>query len=251
LLCLISILAFKIYSQNKTEKEFTAKKEKFQEYLSFVVTTHVQGEFMHDYNEYDPIYLNKEDLQNEKYRKLFLHELRSIHSMLEGKEKETLRDLYLGFGFASEVQQKIFSRKWEQRIEAINEIGDFNLNQFYPILVACLHDKNKYVRKAAFLRYASLKTNPLDALNYVRGKINGWEKQVILENLKKRTNEMVPLFKNFKEKYQIHSDFLDELTVLFNQQAVEPVVLDFVKSKKNTNIWLVLWPSFFVKFDCT
>jgi len=232
LLCLVFMLSYKIYFQNKLNKELAVKKEKFQEYLSFVVTAHVQGEFMHDYNEYDPIFLNKEDLQNDTYRKLFLQELRSIHSMLEGKERETLRDLYLGFGYAAEVQQKIFSRKWEQRIEAINEISDFSLNQFYPILVSCLHDKNKYVRKAAFLKYASLKTNPLDALNYVEGKINGWEKQVILENLKKRTNEMVPLFQNFKEKYQIHAEFLDELTKLFNQQAVKPVVVDYVKSKK-------------------
>jgi len=232
LLCLVSTLAFKIYFHKKHEKQTSAKKEKFQEYLSFVVTTHVQGNFMHDYNEYDPIYLDKTDLQDDKLRKLFLAELRSIHAMLEGKEKETLRDLYLGFGFAAEVQEKIFSRKWEQRIEAINEISDFNLNQFYPILVSCLNDKNKFVRKAAFLKYASLKTNPIDALNYVEGKLNGWEKQVILENLKKRTNDMVPLFQSFKEKYHTHADFLDELTELFNQQPKKLVVLDHVKSKK-------------------
>jgi len=232
LLCLVSSLAFKIYTHKKREKEITAKKEKFQEYLSFVVTTHVQGNFMHDNHGYAPIFLNKEDLLSERNRKLFLKELKSIHSMLDGREKETLRDLYLGFGFAGEVKKKIFSRKWEHRIEAINEISDFSLNQFYPILVSCLNDKNKYVRKAAFLKYAELKTNPIDALNYVEGKLNGWEKQVILENLKKRTSEVVPLFSSFKEKYAMHVDFLDELSEIFNQKKMEPVVVDHVQSKK-------------------
>jgi len=232
LLCLVLTLVAKIHFNKKVEKESQIRREKYQEYLSFVVTTHIEGDFMHDFNDVDAIYLSKEDLQDEMFRQIFLTELKSIHAVLEGKEKETLRDLFLGFGYAAEVPEKLFSRSWEKRIEAINEIGDFNLHQFYPILVSCLNDKNKYVRKAAFLKYASLKSNPIDALHFIEGKINGWEKQVILENLKKRSNELVPLFQNFKEKYPGHSDFLDELTEIFDQKPKKNKVLTLVESKK-------------------
>lgn len=232
LICLMSILSFKIYRQKKSEIDTAAKKEKFQEYLSFVITSHAESNYMHDYNEYDPIYLDREDLNNEKYRRLFLAELISAHLLLDGKEKELLRDLYLGFGFASEIPAKIFSNKWEDRIEALNQISAFQLTQFYPILVTCLSDSNKYVRKTAFLKYAGLKSNPIDALNYVEGKVNGWEKQIILENLKSRAHELVPIFKNFKEKYPANADFLDELTKIFSQEPEPPPISGFRKVLK-------------------
>lgn len=229
---LIIMLSVRTHLAQKAEREMSSIRERFQDYLSHVVTGQAGDQYMHSHNSVDPIYLNTKDLQSEKYRKVFLCELMSLHKLIDGDAKERLRDLYLGLGFASEVKHMIFSKNWEDRIEAIQQISRFQLNQFYPILVTSLHDKNRYVRQAAFVQYAALKSNPIDALKYVDGKMNGWEKQVILENLRKRSVHLLPIFKNYIAKYSEHSDFLNELSIMYNQEDRGLVYLSHINVLK-------------------
>ncbi len=225
-LSLVLGLAWEIYSSQKGEFTHSTKKEKYQDYLSFVISNHVQNNFLKDESNLRQVYLNLEDIQQIENRNILRKELISLHNMISGPEKQRLKDLYLGFGFAADISKQIVSKDWKLRIQAIYEIGSFNLVQFYPNLVSCLDDRNANVRKAAFTRYTSLVSNPIDALEHISGSINKWEKHIIISNLKQRSGEMIPVFSNYKILYPLHVDFLDELAITFNQNMPQTVRME-------------------------
>ena len=222
--CLVISLSMKVFKARESKETISSKREKYQEYLSLVISNHVQQNFVDDRNLARPIFLTREDLKDSVCREILREELISLHTMLLGEEKQRLKDLYLGFGFAADIMSKITSTNWRHRIQALYEISAFNLVQFYPQLLSCLNDKDANIKKAAFSAYAELLSNPIEALEYIKGPINRWEKHIILGCLKKRSAELIPVFADFKNKFALHEDFLDELSVIFDQDE-SPLIL--------------------------
>ncbi len=222
---ILAFLSFKILLNNKKSKFQSELKSKYQEFLTGVISNHYNEAYLEDVHEEHTPFLDSKDIRNPKRREILLTELISLFKMLNGNEKQRLKDLYMGFGFASEVPSKLKSPNWASRISAVYEIGAFQLTQYYTLLTPRLDDQNHNVRKAAFAKCTELKANPLNMLEHVHGKINRWEKHLISESLKSRYPEMIPVIANYKVLFPDHIEFLDELAIFYNQTDPKEISL--------------------------
>jgi len=196
-------------------------KEKYQHFLSGVIAQEVNIANQDFLDKTDYTHLSFKDLFEPECRKDLLAEIKSLHEVIVGKERERLTQLYKALGFVDELKNRMDSDQWIDKVEIINEIKQFKLKQYTGYVKSCVNDKDNNVANVAFSAMVEEFENPLDILELIEGPLNRWEKHVIYQNLKS--------LKDFN-----HLDFLTLLRqhpnhVSFLIDVFEKLSIDFTK----------------------
>ena len=206
-----------------TRERTTEKQEKYQEYFAGVVSSNHEETIIQDKKQHNHTYLSKEDLLDTENRTVLLKELKNIHSFIKGAERARLKELYLAFGFVDELKAKLESSQWVVRVEAINEVKQFALSDFYHLVEEKLKDVNPSVRKAALSVCMETTQNPIEVLGKLEEPMSRWEEHVLIESLDRLPNHRLPYFAELVGKYPTHSEFLLGMTERFNQYLIEKI----------------------------
>ncbi len=220
LILMVSLFSF-AYMHMKlkalTAEKVAVKQEKYQEYFAGVVSTNHEDTIIKNKKQHNHTFLNKDDLFDTENRAVLLKELKNIHSFIKGAEKARLKELYLAFGFVDELRNKLESVQWVSRVEAINEVKQFGLTDFYHLVRRRLEDSNPNVRKAALSVSIDLVDNPLDILGDIKQRLSKWEEHLFVKALERMPNHRLPYFAKQINLFPAHSAFLHRMTEHFNQ----------------------------------
>ncbi len=203
--------------QNIAKDRMIEKQEKYQQYFAGVVSA------IHNDNIQFEKYVNadsgleKEDLVEPENREILLKELKSVHSIIKSSEKARLKELYLGFGFIEDLKSKLQSPYWVKRVEAINEIKQFDLSDFYSSVNDSIRDSNINVQKSALALCLDINENPIEVLLNIRSPIGKWETHLFVKALEKRPKQSIPIFSDYIDEYPEHIEFLDNMSRYYKQ----------------------------------
>ena len=142
-----------------------------------------------------------------------------MHAMLSGDEKNSLREIYYALGFIDELRPKFLSFDWVKKVEAISEVKQFEVTEYYDTIRNLALDANKQVKQSAILALLQTEKSPLDILNHIDQPLSRWEKHHILRAMEQLPSSEIPVFGQLKSRWPRHTDFLNELGEHFLQES--------------------------------
>ena len=123
-------------------------------------------------------------------------------------------------GFVPELEARLASKSWLTRVEAIQEIRQFQVTTYYPQVFEMINDVHETVRRNAILSRIVLDPDPINILHDINTPLNTWERHNILSALEKLPSHKVPLFCTLYLEAPMHVEFLKELCLHFHQKTV-------------------------------
>ena len=208
-------------TKNLTKKSLT-QSERYQEYFGTVASDSINKTSTNNFNRKQSQakpYLSINDLNDVNNRKILLKELTSIHAMLTGDEKNSLREIYFALGFIDELEAKFLSFDWVKKVEAISEVKQFRVEDYYPTVRNLVLDSNKQVKQTAILALLETEKSPLDILDHIDKSLSRWEKHHILRAMEKLGTSDLPIFEDLHTRWPRHKSFLTELGNHFMQET--------------------------------
>ena len=208
-------------SDNK-EKDVKSHKEKYQDYFNDVISPKdlQVDQYFNKTKSSSKSHLELTDIVDPKNRTILLSELKGMHSIITGQEKDRLRELYFGMGFVPEIKSRLESSSWLTRVEAIQEVRQFQIRSYYPKVFDMINDAHETVRRNAILSRIVLDPDPINILHDINTPLNSWERHNILSALEKLPSHKVPLFCTLYLEAPMHVEFLKELCLHFHQKTV-------------------------------
>lgn len=231
---LISMLVFlsvvvllHVFFKKKNSKKFKDRQVKYQSFCASVVS-YENDELITNYTgkdfNYKKLHLSKRDFTKSDNRSALLKEIKAMHEIIKGNEKNKLRELYFGLGFVDELESKFNHHSWYKRVEAIQEAKQFGVIQLYPNIFKLVSDSHELVRRNALLARIDLDEQPLSFLEEIDYSLSIWERHKILSSLTKLPTIKLPNFSKLYTKHPLHKDFLKELSDYFNQKEQATVL---------------------------
>ena len=221
-----------IHSALREDKEVTLEghKNKYQSYFAQHISqpsSSVGKLFDAETDANEDVYLSVDDFAESKNRAIMLSELKGMHAMIEGEEKDRLRELYFTLGFVPELSSRLSSAHWVTRAEAIQEVRQFQVKSYYEKVFTMVNDSHPKVRRVAVVSRVVLDNDPMSILYDVKSPLSQWERHNILSALKKLPSHKIPLFCTLYLEAPVHVEFLRELCIQFHQrQTLEEHKLD-------------------------
>lgn len=228
ILIALAVLILLIYSFSHlsfTKKMGKINNDKRQQYQNYFASSIAEDENKSAFEKKNKLtqqnkeHLSIEDLTNTNNRQLLLNELKGMYSFMSGSEKIRLKELYYALGFIDGLPDKFKSPDWVQRVEAIQEVKQFEVAKYYPTIFKLINDPNETVRRNSLIARIDLTENPLDILKDIHTKLSIWEKHNIALALEKLPKHRLPNFQDLIKKHFIHHEFLHEMKVHFNQET--------------------------------
>jgi len=197
------------------EKRNKAKTSEFQQYFTSIITAEsTTNKFIG--TQHPRTYLTKSDIYDVNNRSILLQELRSMHSLVGGRDQRRLEDQYYALGFVDELEEKFQSPEWLERAQAINEVIQFKVTSYYPHINKLLIDKNETVRQNAVVAKIKLDDQPLEILKTIDRPLSVWEKHQMFLAVKALPAHKLPSFKELLIDKSIHYGFIKDLEMQLN-----------------------------------
>ncbi len=197
------------------EKRNKAKISEFQQYFTSIITSDSTTNKLIK-SQHQRTYLTKSDIYDINNRAILLKELRSMHSLVGGRDQRRLEDQYYALGFVDELEDKFQSPEWVERAQAINEVIQFKVTSYYKHINKLLIDKNETVRQNAVVAKIKLDDQPLDILKTIDRPLSVWEKHQMFLAVKALPSYKLPSFKELLVEKSIHYGFIKDLEMQLN-----------------------------------
>lgn len=225
-ICLVVITTYSLLHNkisNKLSGEDFSNSQRYQNYFAGALAERSNPLKLNRDNgkliEKQKEHLSVEDLTNTNNRVLLLKELKGMHGLISGEEKQRLKELYYALGFIDDLPNKFKSKDWVQRVEAIHEVKQFEVAKYYPTIFKLINDSNSTVKRNSLLARIDLEGNPLDILDDINSKLSIWEKHNITLALDKLPSHHIPNFQDLMKSYPLHHEFLSEMNLHFHQNV--------------------------------
>ncbi len=215
------------FVRNNTASKIKERQTKYQDFFADVVadeSTEISTAYFSQNQPELKQHLSKEDFTDPANRKALLKELKATYDLISGSEKSKLRELYFGLGYVDELKTKFEHKKWNVRVEAIQEAKQFGVKQMYPRIFKLVDDSDDLVRRNALIARVDLDDEPMSFLGDIDYILCKWERHKILSTLVKLPSHKLPNFSSLYHIYPLHKDFLEELGNYFDQSGYAKVL---------------------------
>ncbi|MET0760661.1 MAG: HEAT repeat domain-containing protein [Flavobacterium sp.] len=190
-----SVLIVSRVVKNIQKRKRERLKKKFQTPFSFYLfDDNTQKALLeNNYNHIIDLF-GRHNIKKAFNRYVLRKELMRLHNNYSGDIAVKLKQLFSILGFDKEVKNKIMSRRWNIKANAINEAAQMNLVQYSEYILNLINHPNSVVRTEA--RVASVKLNkkePFTFFNNLQFNMSVWDQIRIHDALMLYENAEVPL----------------------------------------------------------